>query len=69
RLRYIVGSLCHPCAHGVLLQYRARIMAIADVFEALTSNDLPYKKSNSLQECIAIMTDMATSWHIDPKLY
>ncbi|MGI2669672.1 HD-GYP domain-containing protein, partial [Vibrio cholerae] len=51
------------------LSVPARIMAIADVFEALTSNDRPYKKAKSLQECIAIMTDMATSGHIDPKLY
>lgn len=43
------------------LSVPARIMAIADVFEALTSNDRPYKKAKSLQECIAIMTDMATS--------
>ncbi len=44
-------------------------MAIADVFEALTSSDRPYKKAKSLQECITIMTEMATSGHIDPKLY
>ncbi|WP_176470554.1 HD domain-containing phosphohydrolase [Vibrio metoecus] len=51
------------------LSIPARVMAIADVFEALTSSDRPYKKAKSLQECITIMTEMATSGHIDPKLY
>ncbi|MCL9779995.1 HD domain-containing protein [Vibrio sp. S4M6] len=51
------------------LSIPARIMAIADVFEALTSSDKPYKKSKSLEEAIGIMTKMATSGHIDPKIY
>lgn len=51
------------------LSIPARIMAIADVFEALTSSDRPYKKAKTLTESIAIMTQMATSGHIDPKLY
>ena len=54
---------------GEQLSIPARIMAIADVFEALTSNDRPYKKAKSLTESIEIMTHMATSGHIDPKLY
>lgn len=51
------------------LSVPARIMAIADVFEALTSSDRPYKKAKSLAEAMNIMTNMATSGHIDPKLY
>ncbi|MDC5852270.1 HD domain-containing protein [Vibrio europaeus] len=51
------------------LSLPARVMAIADVFEALTSSDRPYKKAKTLSESIEIMTDMATSGHIDPKLY
>ncbi|MBY7730257.1 HD domain-containing protein [Vibrio splendidus] len=47
----------------------SRAMAIADVFEALTSSDRPYKKGKLLSESLNIMTDMATSGHIDPKLY
>jgi hypothetical protein len=47
----------------------SRAMAIADVFEALTSSDRPYKKGKHLDESLNIMTDMATSGHIDPKLY
>lgn len=51
------------------LSVPARVMAIADVFEALTSSDRPYKKAKTLTESIHIMTDMATTGHIDPKLY
>ncbi|EEX93873.1 adenylate cyclase [Vibrio orientalis CIP 102891 = ATCC 33934] len=51
------------------LSIPARIMAIADVFEALTSSDRPYKKAKNLSESLNIMTEMATSGHIDPKLY
>lgn len=47
----------------------SRAMAIADVFEALTSSDRPYKKGKLLSESLNIMTNMATSGHIDPKLY
>ncbi len=51
------------------LSIPARIMAIADVFEALTSSDRPYKRGKTLSEALNIMTTMATSGHIDPKLY
>ena len=51
------------------LSIPARVMAIADVFEALTSSDRPYKKAKNLAESLNIMTHMATSGHIDPKLY
>ncbi len=54
---------------GEELSIPARVMAIADVFEALTSSDRPYKKGKTLAESLDIMTDMATSGHIDPKLY
>jgi HD-GYP domain-containing protein (c-di-GMP phosphodiesterase class II) len=51
------------------LSIPARVMAIADVLEALTSTDRPYKKGKKLSESMDIMTNMATSGHIDPKLY
>ncbi|WP_295891599.1 HD domain-containing phosphohydrolase [uncultured Vibrio sp.] len=51
------------------LSIPARVMAIADVLEALTSSDRPYKKGKKLSESILIMTEMATTGHIDPKLY
>lgn len=47
----------------------ARIMAIADIFEALTAGDRPYKKAKSLSEAIRIMGFMQQDHHIDPELF
>ncbi|MDN3684828.1 hypothetical protein QW180_19645 [Vibrio sinaloensis] len=47
----------------------AKIMAIADVFEALTSADRPYKKAKSLSESIRIMSFMVEDNHLDRDLF
>jgi len=47
----------------------ARIMAIADVFEALTANDRPYKPPKTLTETLQIMDRMRENDHLDPDLY
>ena len=47
----------------------ARIMAIADIFEALTATDRPYKAAKKLSEVIAIMARMRQDNHIDPDLF
>ena len=46
-----------------------RIMAIADVFEALTACDRPYKKAKTLSESIKILAFMKKDGHIDPDLF
>jgi HD-GYP domain-containing protein (c-di-GMP phosphodiesterase class II) len=46
----------------------ARIMAIADVFEALTAVDRPYKKGKTLSESMNIMKKMKEDHHLDPDL-
>ncbi len=46
----------------------ARIMAIADVFEALTAVDRPYKRGKKLSETMQIMAKMKEHNHLDPKL-
>jgi len=51
------------------LSIEARIMAIADVFEALTAIDRPYKKGKTLSESIKIMGFMKNDKHIDPDLF
>lgn len=51
------------------LDVPARIMAIADIFEALTAADRPYKPAKTLSESLAIMTRMAAERHIDAELY
>lgn len=45
-----------------------RVMAIADVFEALTAADRPYKPAKPLTATLAIMTGMACEGHLDPLL-
>ncbi len=47
----------------------ARMMAIADVFEALTASDRPYKKAKTLSEAIGIMGFMKKDHHLDPDLF
>jgi HD-GYP domain-containing protein (c-di-GMP phosphodiesterase class II) len=47
----------------------ARMMAIADIFEALTASDRPYKKAKTLSEAIRIMSFMRNDNHIDPDLF
>ena len=47
----------------------ARIMAIADIFEALTAADRPYKAPKTLSESIKIMGFMRNDQHIDADLF
>ncbi|QZA76998.1 GAF domain-containing protein [Deefgea tanakiae] len=47
----------------------ARMMAIADIFEALTAIDRPYKKGKTLSEAIKIMGFMIKDQHIDPEIF
>ena len=48
---------------------QARSMAIADIFEALTAKDRPYKKGKKLSESVAILTKMKEGNHVDPDLF
>jgi HD-GYP domain-containing protein (c-di-GMP phosphodiesterase class II) len=47
----------------------ARMMAVADIFEALTAADRPYKKPKTLSEALRIMSFMRDDQHIDPDLF
>ena len=47
----------------------ARMMAIADIFEALTASDRPYKRGKTLNEALTIMAVMCCDAHIDPQLF
>ena len=46
-----------------------RIIAIADVFEALTSSDRPYKTPKKLSEAVKIMYDMVKNGDLDKNLF
>ncbi len=51
------------------LSVPARIMAIADIFEALTAPDRPYRKANSLSEAIELLAGFRDRGNIDPDLF
>lgn len=55
--------------HGDALQTTDRIMALADVFEALTAADRPYKLPKTLSESLRIMAFMSRDRHLDAELY
>ena len=46
-----------------------RIMAVADVFEALTAVDRPYKEGKTLTESLTIMARMVEDGHIDREVF
>ena len=54
---------------GEDLSIPARIMAIADIFEALTASDRPYKSAKNLSESIKILSSFKKNKHIDPDLF
>ncbi|MBL27528.1 MAG: hypothetical protein CMM50_08275 [Rhodospirillaceae bacterium] len=47
----------------------ARMMAVADVFEALTAGDRPYKRAMKLSTAMDILGKMKLEHHIDPELF
>lgn len=47
----------------------ARMMGIADIFEALTAEDRPYKKAKTLSETLNILGKMKLDNHIDPDIF
>ncbi|MFN3883437.1 MAG: HD domain-containing phosphohydrolase [Rhodocyclaceae bacterium] len=54
---------------GEQMSIPARMMAIADIFEALTAKDRPYKPGMKLSQALAIMKKFAANGHIDPDLF
>jgi HD-GYP domain-containing protein (c-di-GMP phosphodiesterase class II) len=46
-----------------------RVMALADIFEALTAADRPYKTPKSLSETLRIMANMCKDHHVDTELF
>ena len=54
---------------GDQMSVQARMMAIADIFEALTARDRPYKLGKMLTESLQILGGFAMRGHIDPDLF
>ncbi len=51
------------------MSIQARCMGIADIFEALTAVDRPYKKGKTLSEALDILGKMKLGQHVDPDLF
>jgi len=51
------------------MSVQAKMMAIADIFEALTAEDRPYKDGKKLSQAMRIMGFMRNDSHIDPDLF
>ena len=51
------------------MSVQARVMGIADIFEALTAKDRPYKRGKTLTESLAILGKFKENGHIDPDLF
>jgi HD-GYP domain-containing protein (c-di-GMP phosphodiesterase class II) len=51
------------------MSVQARVMGIADIFEALTAKDRPYKRGKTLSESLKILGNFKLNGHIDPDLF
>ncbi len=51
------------------MSVQARIMGIADIFEALTAKDRPYKPGKTLSESLSILGKFKENGHVDPDLF
>ncbi|MCF8167454.1 MAG: GAF domain-containing protein [Rhodoferax sp.] len=51
------------------MSVQARVMGIADIFEALTAKDRPYKVGMKLSQAMGIMYKFRSGGHIDPDLF
>ena len=51
------------------MSVQARVMGIADIFEALTAKDRPYKRGKTLSESLNILGNSKLNGHIDPDLF
>lgn len=54
---------------GFEMSVQARLMAVADIFEALTASDRPYKDGKKISECLHILGRMKLDNHIDPDVF
>ena len=54
---------------GDEMSIQARIMGIADIFEALTARDRPYKHGMKLSEALRILENFSKNGHVDPDLF
>jgi HD-GYP domain-containing protein (c-di-GMP phosphodiesterase class II) len=51
------------------MSWQARMLGIADIFEALTAKDRPYKDGMKLSQALGILERFSLNGHVDPALY
>ena len=54
---------------GAEMSDKAKMLAVADIFEALTASDRPYKRPKTLNQSMAIMANMRDDNHIDSDIF
>jgi HD-GYP domain-containing protein (c-di-GMP phosphodiesterase class II) len=54
---------------GIEMSNKAKMLAVADIFEALTASDRPYKHPKTLNQSMAIMANMRDDNHIDSEIF
>lgn len=54
---------------GNEMSTQAKVMAVADIYEALTAKDRPYKKGKKLSESMRILGFMKNDYHIDKDIF
>ncbi|MBI5207442.1 MAG: HD domain-containing protein [Candidatus Firestonebacteria bacterium] len=65
----LTGTGYHKHLKGDEISLQARILALADIFEALSARDRPYKKGKNASEVKKILEFMVKDKHIDKDLY
>lgn len=66
---HLDGTGYHRGLRAEQLAMPTRIVCMADVFEALTAPDRPYRRGKTLSEALAILGQMALDKHIDRDLF
>lgn len=54
---------------GAQMSVQAKLMGIADIFEALTAKDRPYKEAMKLSQALHILAKFSLNGHIDPDIF
>ncbi|NOZ21260.1 MAG: GAF domain-containing protein [Planctomycetes bacterium] len=62
------GSGYHRKLRGDDVVFQARILAVADIFDALTASDRPYKKAHSIDSALGILKEMAAEGRLDADI-
>ncbi|OHB50476.1 MAG: metal-dependent phosphohydrolase [Planctomycetes bacterium GWF2_39_10] len=65
----LTGTGYHKGLKGDQIPLQARILAFADIFEALSASDRPYKKGKTASEIQKIIASMVNDQHIDKDIY